>query len=132
MIKKRLNIISVATSMVFTMAVTLSSPGVIYAADSGTGSSDRVKSEVEPLPYIIVGALVLFAGLIVFDVIYHPYEEKKDDGKQPVHAKVPDPKTTKSQPKPKYSTDYDYVLGMNAAQITQQLPVQLSKAKPKQ
>ena len=132
MIKKRLNIISAAICMVFTMVVMLSSPGGIYAADAGTGSSDRVQSEIEPLPYIIIGALVLFAGLIVFDVIFHPYEEKKDDGKQPVHAKVPDPKNTKTQPKPKYSTDYDYVLGMNAAQVTQQLPVQLGKAKPKQ
>jgi hypothetical protein len=131
MMKKQLNLISAATCFVFTIVIVIAQPGLVFAADEDTGSTDSVRSEVEPLPFIIVGALVLFAGLIVFDVIFHPYEEKKDDEKKPVHAKVPDTKTIKSQQPPKYSTDYDYLLGMSVAQVSQQLPVQLKKAIPK-
>jgi hypothetical protein len=128
MIKKGTNIISGLTCLVFTVVIALSAPNVAYAAEGG-GSSDAVKSNVEPLPYVIIGALVLFAGILIFDIIFHPLEEKKDDGKKTVHAKVPEPKTTKSQPKPKYSTDYDYLLGMSAAQSTQQVTTKLSKVK---
>lgn len=132
MIKKHRDIISATTCFVFALVVIFVHPNFIYAADEDTGSTDRVISEVEPLPYIIIGALVVFAGIIIFDVIFHPLEEKKDDGKKPVHAKVPEPKTTKSQAKPKYSTDYDYMLGMSAAQAVRQLPATLTRVTPKQ
>jgi hypothetical protein len=131
MLKKRMNIISAATCFAFTVVVLLSAPSHVFAA-AGGGSTDQVKSEAEPLPYVIIGALVVFAGIIIFDVIFRPYEEKKDDTKKPVHAKVDKPKETKSQPKPKYSTDYDYMLGITAAQTTHQLPVKLTKANLKQ
>ena len=126
MIKKRLNIISFATCLVFTLVVVISAPTPVFAATGGS-SSDAVHSEVEPLPYVIIGALVVFAGIIIFDVIFHPFQEKKDEGKKPVHAKVEKPKSTVS--KPKYSTDYDYLLGMNAAQASRQIPVQLTRVK---
>lgn len=128
MIKKRTTIISGLTCFVFTVVIALSAPNVVYAA-SGGGSGDSVTSEVEPLPYVIIGALVLFAGILIFDVIFHPLEEKKDDGKKPVHAKVDKQQNNKPLDKPKYSTDYDYLLGMNAAQVTQQVAVKLSKVK---
>jgi len=131
MIKKRTNIISGITCFLFTMVVILSAPNVVCAA-AGGGSTDSVKSGVEPLPYIIISALVLFAGIIIFDIIFHPLEEKKDDGKKPLHARTTKPKETKSQPKPKYSTDYDYLLGLNTMQTTHQLETNLSKAIPKQ
>jgi hypothetical protein len=129
--KIRTNVISGVTCFIFAVVVILSAPNVIYAS-AGGGSTDSVKSEVEPLPYVVIGALVLFAGIIVFDIIFRPLEEKKDDGKKPVHSKVPEPKTTTSQTKPKYSTDYDYVLGMNAAQVARQLPATLARAKSNQ
>jgi hypothetical protein len=131
MIKKRIDLISGFTCFVFAIVMALSVPYFAYAA-AGGGSSDTVKSKVEPLPYVIIGALVAFAGIIVFDIILHPYQEKKDDGKKPVHAKVDQHKTTEPLPKPKYSTDYDYLLGMHAAQATLQLPKTLTRATPKQ
>jgi hypothetical protein len=131
MIKKRMNVISAATCFAFTVVLLLSAPGYVLAA-AGGGSTDQVKSEAEPLPFVIIGALVAFAGIIIFDVIFHPYQEKKDGDKKPVHAKTPKSNEANSQPKPKYSTDYDYMLGISTAQTTHQMPVHFTKANSKQ
>lgn len=83
-------------------------------------SGDVYEEPIEPLPYIVVGVLVAFGGLIIYDTIAHPYE--KDKTPKPINADKTDSNNTvyiddKADSKlPGYSNQYDTLLGISSAE----------------
>jgi len=84
---------------------------------SPTGGTTNVTTD--PLPLIVVGALVVFGGIILYDIVFHPYDPSKKKAADEKKDKAKDVEKTKAyvekgdgEKLPGYSTEYDTMIGI--------------------